>query len=107
MGLLSSKFTVISSEVRTRNPLVGSSTKMKKGGVVYIVTNKHHTVFYTGVTSDLPSRIMQHRDKKFPASFTAKYNIYKLAYYESLSTIAEAISRESKSRNIQGRKNLL
>lgn len=67
---------------------------MAKGGAVYIVTNKHHTVFYTGVTSDLFSRITKHRDKFYPKSFTARYNIYKLIYYELHTSIVEAIDRE-------------
>jgi len=58
------------------------------------LTNKHHTVFYTGVTSDLYARIIQHREKIYPKSFTARYNIYKLLYYESFFSIEEAIDRE-------------
>jgi putative endonuclease len=69
-------------------------SSMAKGGAVYIVTNKHHIVFYTGVTSDLLSRINQHRNKFYPKSFTARYNIYKLIYYELHSSIVEAIDRE-------------
>jgi putative endonuclease len=67
---------------------------MKRGGTVYIMTNKHHTVFYTGVTADLLSRVLQHHNKDFPRSFTAKYNASKLIYYEAHSTITEAIARE-------------
>lgn len=36
---------------------------MSKGGWVYIVTNKHHTVLYTGVTSDLVGRMLDHLQK--------------------------------------------
>jgi len=67
---------------------------MVKGGSVYIVTNKHNTVLYTGVTSELFSRASQHREKTFPKSFTARYNVYKLVYYENFHSIEEAIARE-------------
>ena len=67
---------------------------MKHGGTVYIMTNKHHTVFYTGVTANLIVRVQQHRQKFYPKSFTARYNADLLMYYESHSTIGEAIARE-------------
>ena len=48
---------------------------------------------YIGVTSNLPKRIAQHRQKSV-AGFTAKYNIYKLVYYELTNDVFAAISRE-------------
>ena len=36
---------------------------MLKGGFVYILTNKHHTTLYTGVTSNIVSRIIKHKEK--------------------------------------------
>ena len=67
---------------------------MKRGGCVYIMTNKHHTTLYIGVTADLFSRVVDHKERTDPKSFTARYNLYKLVYYESFSTIEEAIDRE-------------
>lgn len=67
---------------------------MQRGGSVYILTNQHHTVFYVGVTSDLASRFIEHRDRIYPKSFTSKYNLYKLVYYENFNFIEEAIARE-------------
>ncbi len=67
---------------------------MKHGGSTYILTNRHHTVYYTGVTADLQSRILEHRNKLFPKSFTARYNIDKLVYVEVFFRIEEAIDRE-------------
>jgi putative endonuclease len=60
---------------------------------VYILTNKHHTVLYTGVTSDLYTRVLEHRGKVYPG-FTAKYNVHKLVYYEQFGDVNEAIARE-------------
>lgn len=63
-------------------------------GFVYIMTNQNNTVLYTGVTSDLVDRVLKHKLKKYPDSFSAKYNIDKLVYFEELDTIGEAINRE-------------
>lgn len=79
---------------------------MVKGGCVYILTNKHHTVYYTGVTSDLVSCIMQHRDHFYPQSFTARYNIYKLLYYEVHGSIEEAILREKIVKKISRKRKI-
>ena len=63
-------------------------------GYVYILTNKNHTTLYVGVTSELFNRTMKHRDKFYPPSFSARYNLYKLVYYESFDTMIAAIARE-------------
>jgi putative endonuclease len=69
---------------------------MNKGGCVYILTNKDNSVLYTGVTSNLQQRIWQHKTHFFPKSFTAKYNINKLVYYNWFNTIEEAIDEEKR-----------
>ncbi|MEP5611555.1 MAG: GIY-YIG nuclease family protein [Cyclobacteriaceae bacterium] len=80
---------------------------MEKGGAVYIMTNTYHTVFYTGVTSDLTSRIYQHKTKFYPKSFTAKYNIHKLVYFETFHSIEEAIAREKQVKKYRREKKLI
>ncbi len=67
---------------------------MEYGGCVYIMTNFHHTVLYIGVTSNLPQRIFQHKNKVFKKSFTNRYNCELLVWYESFSRIEDAIARE-------------
>lgn len=67
---------------------------MWKGGYVYIMTNRHHTALYIGVTSDLVNRIKQHKEHSYKNSFTDRYNIECLVYYEELDTIEIAITRE-------------
>ena len=79
---------------------------MIKGGAVYIMTNQHHTVFYTGVTSDLNSRVFQHKMKFDPKSFTARYNINKLVYYQGFHSIEEAIEREKQVKKYRRVKKL-
>lgn len=67
---------------------------MQYGGSVYIVTNKNHTTLYVGVTSNLAARIQEHREKKYPNRFTARYNLDRLVFYENFTRIEEAIARE-------------
>jgi putative endonuclease len=69
---------------------------MTRGGTVYIMTNLLKTVLYTGVTSDLIMRVQEHKTKAHPESFTAKYNVVILAYYNNFSTIEEAILEEKR-----------
>ena len=65
-----------------------------RGGCVYILTNKIHTVLYTGVTSDITGRVWDHKNKTYPKSFTSKYNCDKLVYYYFYPHIEEAIAAE-------------
>ncbi|MFP9118618.1 GIY-YIG nuclease family protein [Flavobacterium sp. RNTU_13] len=65
-----------------------------KPGFVYIITNHNNTVLYTGVTSDLHERISQHKQKRYPDSFSARYNLNKLVYFEAFQMIEDAITRE-------------
>ena len=67
---------------------------MKRGGAVYIMTNKVHSSLYIGVTSDLKKRVYEHKNNAFPGSFTAKYKLHKLVYFEGFHRIEEAIARE-------------
>ena len=60
---------------------------------LYILTNKNHSVLYTGVSGNLLERIRQHRLKAIDG-FTKKYNVTKLVYYETYSDPGSAILRE-------------
>ena len=61
---------------------------------VYILSNRLNTVIYTGVTRDLVRRVYEHKHHLDPDSFTAKYDVTKLVYYESTSDVKAAIERE-------------
>ena len=67
---------------------------MVRGGAVYIMTNNNNTTLYTGVSSNLRKRVYEHKTHKDPESFTARYKLHKLVYYEGFSFIHEAIYRE-------------
>lgn len=67
---------------------------MERGTYIYILTNKNHTVLYTGVTSNLVNRLYEHRTGLYKNSFTNRYNVKKLVYFEDFTSIEEAIARE-------------
>ena len=60
---------------------------------VYIMTNKHHTVLYTGVTNNLKRRVYEHNAGQ-GGSFTNRYNVNKLVYYQVTPDVKSAIARE-------------
>lgn len=62
---------------------------------VYIMTNEHNTVLYTGVTNNLEKRVVEHKDKN-AAGFSEKYNLSKLVYYEDTDDVESAITYEKK-----------
>ncbi len=64
-----------------------------KQGYIYIITNKYNSVLYIGVTSNLPKRIWEHKNKVVDG-FTKDYNLTKLVYYEVFELITNAIERE-------------
>ena len=80
-----------------------------KPGFIYIITNKYQTVVYTGVTSNLPQRIKDHIDKKYSNSFSARYSLNVLVYYEQFQWIGDAIAREKqiKATSRESKNNLI
>jgi putative endonuclease len=80
-----------------------------KPGFIYIITNKYQTVVYTGVTSNLSQRIMEHKEKRYPNSFSARYNVNILVYYEQFQMIGDAIAREKqiKAGSREAKNNLI
>lgn len=67
---------------------------MERGGCVYILTNKNKTVLYIGVTADLPARLQEHKEGIYSGSFSKRYNLHFLIYFEYYPSIEEAIGRE-------------
>jgi putative endonuclease len=67
---------------------------LNKKGYVYILFNKRNGTLYTDVTSFLKRRVYEHKTRLHPDSFTAKYSVDKLGYYEEYVSIKEAIERE-------------
>ena len=61
---------------------------------VYILTNVTNVCLYTGVTNDLERRLWEHRNHADSKSFTTRYNIHKLVYFEQTTSAQAAIARE-------------
>ena len=72
---------------------------------VYIMTNTHNNVLYTGVTSDLARRVYQHKNG-LGSVFTRKYNVHKLVYYEIGNDVTATIAREKQIKGGSRRKKL-
>jgi len=60
------------------------------------MTNKYNTTLYVGVTSDLLNRVIQHKNGVYPGSFSSRYNLDKLVYFNYFETIVEAIAEEKR-----------
>ncbi|MDE1176825.1 MAG: GIY-YIG nuclease family protein [Edaphobacter sp.] len=64
-------------------------------GYVYIMASSFKRL-YIGVTSDLGVRVRQHKEHRYPDSFTARYRIDHLVYFERYGMIEDAIARETR-----------
>ena len=71
---------------------------------VYILTNKSNTL-YIGVTNNLERRINEH-SFKYISSFTSKYNLNKLVFYQEFTDIEDAIAAEKKVKGWTRRKKM-
>jgi putative endonuclease len=78
---------------------------MRQGDLtwVYMVTNRWHTAIYTGVTSNLRQRALQHKTGSF-AGFSKQYNCTELVYFEEYSDIRIAIGREKQLKKYRREK---
>jgi putative endonuclease len=65
---------------------------------VYILASRPRGTIYTGVTSDLPARLHQHRHG-ITKGFASKYKAYRLVYFEMAEDMPAAIAREKQLKN--------
>ena len=61
---------------------------------VYILASATNVTLYVGVTNDLVRRVYEHRNHLEPGSFTSKYSVHKLVYFEETSDVKAALERE-------------
>ena len=74
---------------------------------VYILTNKTNRVLYIGVTNNLERRLYEHRNE-LADSFTKRYHVHKLVYFETTTVIRTAIAREKQLKGwLRVKKNAL
>jgi len=66
---------------------------------VYMMTNRYNNVLYTGVTNDLFRRVYEHRNHLLKDSFTARYHLIKLVYFEETEDVHSAIEREKQIKS--------
>ncbi len=66
---------------------------------VYIMTNGRRGTLYVGVTGDLVRRVSQHREHTFEDSFTDRYDLTTLVWYEAFGDPTAAIAREKQLKN--------
>ncbi|MEO7169125.1 MAG: GIY-YIG nuclease family protein [Pseudomonadota bacterium] len=79
-----------------RHPRFGTLDGMReREPCVYILASSFNGRLYTGVTSNLIGRIMQHRDGTFDG-FTRRYDIKRLVWYEVGDTMEAAITTEKR-----------
>ena len=62
-------------------------------GYTYILASKKGGTLYTGVTTDLPGRIWDHREGLTPG-FTSRYGVKRLVWYEEFDWVIDTIRRE-------------
>ena len=70
----------------------------KKQYYIYLICNKNNTTIYTGITSDIKRRIWEHKNK-IVESFSQRYNLTKLVYYEVYDDPVNAITREKQLKS--------
>jgi putative endonuclease len=78
---------------------------MKHLYFVYMMTNQHHSLFYTGMTNELKTRAWQHKTGKVKG-FTSRYNLDKLVWYEDHEWVQDAIAREKQIKRWSRKKKI-
>ena len=72
--------------------------RQERNPCVYILASGLYGALYIGVTSDLPTRLWQHRNGATPG-FTSRYKVYRLVHFEMFDDMERAIARESQIKN--------
>ena len=71
---------------------------MPEQAYVYIMASSFQKL-YIGITTEIEVRVSQHKNSTYPNSFTSRYKINKLVYFERFALVPEAIAREKQLKN--------
>ena len=71
---------------------------------VYIMSSLSRTL-YTGVANDLERRVFEHKEGR-PGSFTARYRVNRLVYFEHHGDVSQAITREKEIKRMTRRQKI-
>ena len=71
---------------------------MPEQAYVYIMASSFQKL-YIGITTEIEVRVSQHKNGTYPNSFTSRYKINKLVYFERFALVPEAIAREKQLKN--------
>ena len=71
---------------------------------VYILSNQTNVAIYTGITNNLERRLWEHKNYADLGSFTARYKINKLVYFETTPNVKAAIAREKEIKSWRRKK---
>src|SRR5207245_513171 len=73
---------------------------------MYMLTNTVRHPIYTGVSNSIMRRQPEHKEKADPDSYTAKYNLNRLVYFEQFRYIDNAIAREKQVKPWSSKKKI-
>lgn len=75
---------------------------------LYIITNKHRSTYYIGMTNNLSQRLQQHKENitNRIKTFASRYNLEYLVYYEKYAWVQEAFTREKEIKGWRREKKL-
>ncbi|MBR4784445.1 MAG: GIY-YIG nuclease family protein [Fibrobacter sp.] len=80
---------------------------MPKDYYTYMMTNQSNSTLYIGVSNNIVRRSLEHISGT-GATFTSKYKINKLVYFERYTEITDAIRREKQLKGwIRAKKEML
>ncbi len=96
---------ILARGCRAKNPFCAEPRSMRERSYwVYMMSSLSRTL-YTGVTNDLERRVFQHKEGQ-PGSFTTRYNVNRLVYFEQSGDISEALTREKQIKRMTRRQKI-
>ena len=97
---------------RTRSPGFGEGVRdlllelgMSCSYCVYTLASRSRKL-YTGVTSNLERRMVEHRQGLIPG-FTVRYRIFRLVHFEEFGDVRDAVAREKEIKGWRREKKIL